>query len=88
MENTVNILTESCNHYLIKLRELTDDITTLRREIEEARQIVELDWQGESGTASLDVINRLDERFRGINSSLSEAMTMISGLIVEVNDNK
>ena len=88
MENTIFISPESCNHYLIKLRELTDDITTLRREIEEARQIVELDWQGESGQATLVAINRFDEKFRDINNSLSEAMTLISGLLVEVGNDK
>ncbi len=88
MENTIIISPESCNHYLIKLRELTDDITTLRREIEEARQIVELDWQGESGQATLVAINRFDEKFRDINNSLSEAMTLISGLMAEVGNDK
>lgn len=79
---------ELCNHYILKLRELSDDITTVRNELETARQIIELNWAGESGQASAGVINRFDERFRSIDNSFAEAMNQISGLITETDEAK
>ena len=79
---------ELCNHYILKLRELSDDITSVRNELETARQIIELNWAGESGQAASGVINRFDERFRSIDNSLAEAMNQISGLITETDETK
>lgn len=78
---------EKCNHYINRLHEITDEIATVRNELEEARQIVELNWEGESGQASMDVINRFDAKFKDIDNSLSEIMTVISGLSVADNEN-
>ena len=83
-ENIVSA--ELCNHYIIKLRELSDDIAAVRKELEEARQIIEYNWAGESGQASAGVVNRFDERFKSIDNSLSEAMNQIAGLSVVPDD--
>jgi uncharacterized protein YukE len=45
-----------------------------------ARQIAEDNWSGESGQASLDVINKFNDKFREIDNSLSEAMILITGM--------
>ena len=71
------------NHYINKLYELTDDIASIRNQLEAASQITEINWAGESGQASLAVINKFNEKFRGINGSLSEAVNLFSGMIVE-----
>lgn len=73
---------EMCNHYIIKLREITDDISTVRNELETARQIIELNWVGESGQAANGVVNRFDERFKSIENTLSDDIFKISGMII------
>ena len=75
--------TEICNHYIIKLREISDDITAVRRELETARQLIELNWAGESGQAANGVVGRFDERFRSLNNILSDEMIKITGLMMD-----
>lgn len=74
---------ESVNHYINKLHELTDDISDIRNQLVAASQITEINWAGESGQASLAVINKFSEKFREINGSLSEAMSLFAGMAVE-----
>ncbi len=71
------------NHYINKLHELTDDVAGIRNQLEAASQITEINWTGESGQASLAVINKFNEKFREIDGSLSEAMNLFAGMIVE-----
>ena len=74
---------EVCTHYINRIHELTDDISSIKNNLGVASQITELNWSGESGQATLGVICKFDEKFTDINASLSEAMNIISGSVGE-----
>lgn len=69
-----------CNHYINRLHEISDEIALIRNGLNEAGQITELNWAGESGKASQEVIAKFDEKFKDIDNALSEIMLQISGL--------
>ena len=71
---------DTCNHYVNRIHEISDEVTSIRNTLAVARQIAEENWSGESGQASLDVINKFNDKFREIDNSLSEAMILITGM--------
>ncbi len=70
------------SHYISKMLELSDEITSIRNELTALGQIVDINWSGESGRASSDVINKFNEKFRDIDASLSDAMGQLSVMSV------
>lgn len=71
---------DTCNHYVNRIHEISDEVTSIRNTLAVASQIAEDNWSGESGQASLDVINKFNDKFREIDNSLSEAMILITGM--------
>lgn len=69
-----------CGHYINRIQEISDEIASIRNELVEASQVTEVNWAGESGRASQDVINKFNDKFREIDNSLSEAMNLITGM--------
>ena len=83
MENEdITVSVDVCNYYINKLHEITDEINVSKNTLFEAREITENNWSGESGTATLEAIGKLIDRLKSVDSSLSDAMTLIFGLSV------
>lgn len=74
---------EMGNHYINKINELMDDISGIKNDLGVATEIAELNWAGEAGQATLNVINKFDQKFSDINGSLSEAANLVSGFVEE-----
>lgn len=81
-DEIVFIPADVCSHYINRIQELSDEISSVRRGLTESRQIVEINWSGESGSAAQDVIDKFNDKFREIDNSLSEIATLISGMSI------
>ena len=80
--DAIVLSSEITSHYISKILELSDEISSIRNELTSLGQIVEINWSGESGRASNDVIDKFNEKFRDIDTSLSEAMSQLSVMSV------
>ena len=82
-EDIVVIPAELGEHYINRIHEISDEIASVTFNLNEAEQIAESNWNGESGQAAIAVIQRFNERLKGIDNSLCDAMTLISGMSEE-----
>ena len=80
-DEIVYLSADVCGHYINKIHEISDELSSVETKLNEADQITEINWNGESGQASLAVIQRFNERFKEIDNALSEAMNLISGMV-------
>lgn len=82
-DEIVYLSADVCGHYINKIHEISDELSSVETKLNEADQITEINWNGESGQASLAVIQRFNERFKEIDNALSEAMNLISGMVIK-----
>lgn len=67
-------------HYQIKLREASDDVENIRKQLKKAQNCVEMGWSGPSAEACLLKLEYINSEMNKTLAEMSEALTRLSAV--------
>ena len=73
---------DTLSHYYRKLHELNDEVQSLKRKVQDAREIVEESWKGLSGEACDRQLEQSKDELGRVENKLSDAILALSNIDV------